>query len=159
MLAAMVSSLMSSLASVFNSCATLYTMDLYLPRYPRATPKELVKVGRMTVGGSAHSVRQAASHSFTHSLIHLFIHSLIHSFTHSLIHSLTHSLTHALTQWPVSQPVSPSVLSLRCSSSCWFIFVLLSCRSCLVRRLATNDSSLRRSALYLHTKTTRWLTD
>jgi hypothetical protein len=97
MLAAMVSSLMSSLASVFNSCATLYTMDLYLPRYPRATPKELVKVGRMTVGGPAHSARQTASHSLTHSLIHSFTHSLTHSFTHSLSH------------WPVSQPASKSV--------------------------------------------------
>jgi SSS family solute:Na+ symporter len=39
--------LMSSLASLFNSSATLFTVDFYEKLRPQATEKELVKVGRI----------------------------------------------------------------------------------------------------------------
>ena len=39
--------LMSSLASLFNSSATLFTVDFYLKYKPQAPEKELVKVGRI----------------------------------------------------------------------------------------------------------------
>jgi SSS family solute:Na+ symporter len=39
--------LMSSLASLFNSSATLFTVDFYLKFKPEAPEKELVKVGRI----------------------------------------------------------------------------------------------------------------
>jgi SSS family solute:Na+ symporter len=39
--------LMSSLASLFNSSATLFTVDFYLKFKPHAIEKELVKVGRI----------------------------------------------------------------------------------------------------------------
>jgi SSS family solute:Na+ symporter len=39
--------LMSSLASLFNSSATLFTVDFYLKYRPQALEKELVKVGRI----------------------------------------------------------------------------------------------------------------
>lgn len=39
--------LMSSLASLFNSSATLFTVDFYLKYKPKAPEKELVKVGRI----------------------------------------------------------------------------------------------------------------
>lgn len=40
--------LMSSLASVYNACSTLFTMDIYQKIKPQTTEKELVKVGRIT---------------------------------------------------------------------------------------------------------------
>jgi SSS family solute:Na+ symporter len=39
--------LMSSLASVYNACSTLFTMDIYQKIKPYTTEKELVKVGRI----------------------------------------------------------------------------------------------------------------
>ena len=39
--------LMSSLASVYNACSTLFTMDIYLKIKPHTTEKELVGVGRI----------------------------------------------------------------------------------------------------------------
>jgi len=47
--AAMVSALMSSLASVFNSCATIFTYDIYKKYKPYAAETELVWVGRAVV--------------------------------------------------------------------------------------------------------------
>lgn len=38
--------LMSSLASLFNSSAMLYTMDVYKPKHPEVSEKKLVEVGR-----------------------------------------------------------------------------------------------------------------
>jgi SSS family solute:Na+ symporter len=38
---------MSSLASTFNSSATLFTMDIYKKRRPNASEKQLVRVGRI----------------------------------------------------------------------------------------------------------------
>jgi SSS family solute:Na+ symporter len=38
---------MSSLASVFNSCSTLYTIDIYKRKHPDAPEKQLVKIGQM----------------------------------------------------------------------------------------------------------------
>jgi SSS family solute:Na+ symporter len=39
--------LMSSLASVYNACSTLFTLDIYQKIRPQTTEKELVKVGRI----------------------------------------------------------------------------------------------------------------
>jgi SSS family solute:Na+ symporter len=43
----LLAALMSSLASLFNSSATLFTVDFYQKYKPQATEKELVKVGRL----------------------------------------------------------------------------------------------------------------
>jgi SSS family solute:Na+ symporter len=40
--------LMSSLASVYNACSTLFTLDIYQKIKPHTSDKELVKVGRIT---------------------------------------------------------------------------------------------------------------
>jgi SSS family solute:Na+ symporter len=40
--------LMSSLASVYNACSTLFTLDIYQKIKPQTTDKELVRVGRIT---------------------------------------------------------------------------------------------------------------
>eukprot|EP00897_Mesotaenium_endlicherianum_P008847 jgi/Mesen1/7991/ME000425S07187 len=48
-IAAMMSALMSSLASVFNSSATIFTMNVYARLRPRAPEAELVWTGRATV--------------------------------------------------------------------------------------------------------------
>ncbi len=45
--AGLMSALMSSLASLFNSCATLFTMDIYKKLRPNRPDKELVTVGRL----------------------------------------------------------------------------------------------------------------
>ncbi len=45
--AGLLAALMSSLASVFNSCSTLFTMDIYKKRNPDATGKQLVSTGRI----------------------------------------------------------------------------------------------------------------
>jgi SSS family solute:Na+ symporter len=44
----LLAALMSSLASVYNACSTLFTMDIYQKIKPAASNKELVKVGRIT---------------------------------------------------------------------------------------------------------------
>ena len=44
--AGLMAALMSSLASVFNSCSTLYTIDIYKKRHPDAPESKLVSVGR-----------------------------------------------------------------------------------------------------------------
>jgi SSS family solute:Na+ symporter len=46
----MLAALMSSLASVFNSCSTLLTWDVYRKLRPGATERQLVTVGRLTTG-------------------------------------------------------------------------------------------------------------
>ncbi|MBC7948448.1 MAG: sodium/solute symporter [Chitinophagaceae bacterium] len=46
----LLAALMSSLASVYNACSTLYTMDIYQKQKPHATEKELVRVGRIATG-------------------------------------------------------------------------------------------------------------
>jgi len=46
----LLAALMSSLASVFNSCSTLFTMDIYRKLKPAAAEKELVTVGRIATG-------------------------------------------------------------------------------------------------------------
>ena len=43
----LLAALMSSLASVYNACSTLYTIDIYKKSHPDASEKQLVKVGRM----------------------------------------------------------------------------------------------------------------
>jgi solute:Na+ symporter, SSS family len=48
--AGLLSALMSSLASLFNSCATLFTMDIYQKLRPGRSEHELVRVGRIATG-------------------------------------------------------------------------------------------------------------
>jgi SSS family solute:Na+ symporter len=43
----LLAALMSSLASVYNACSTLYTIDIYKTQHPEASEKQLVKVGRI----------------------------------------------------------------------------------------------------------------
>jgi solute:Na+ symporter, SSS family len=50
-LAGMLSALMSALASLFNSTATLFTVDFYKRLRPQSTEKHLVFVGRMATAG------------------------------------------------------------------------------------------------------------
>ncbi len=45
-IAGLFAAMMSSLAACFNSCGTLFTMDIYKPRRPNASERELVFVGR-----------------------------------------------------------------------------------------------------------------
>ncbi|XP_029027366.1 sodium/glucose cotransporter 2 [Betta splendens] len=49
MLAVMLAALMSSLASIFNSSSTLFTMDIWTRFRPLATERELIIVGRVWV--------------------------------------------------------------------------------------------------------------
>ncbi len=46
MVAALLAALMSSLSSVFNSCSTLLTMDVYKKLHPTASETKLVNIGR-----------------------------------------------------------------------------------------------------------------
>lgn len=46
MLAVMLAALMSSLTSIFNSASTVFTMDVYKLFRPKASPLEMVFVGR-----------------------------------------------------------------------------------------------------------------
>lgn len=46
MIAVMMAALMSSLTSIFNSCSTLFTMDIWKKHRPRASERELLLVGR-----------------------------------------------------------------------------------------------------------------
>lgn len=43
----LLAALMSSLASVYNACSTLYTIDIYKKQHPEASERQLVKVGRI----------------------------------------------------------------------------------------------------------------
>ncbi|MEM8524130.1 MAG: sodium:solute symporter [Bacteroidota bacterium] len=45
--AGLMAALMSSLASVFNSCSTLFTVDIYKKVNPNASEKQLVRIGRI----------------------------------------------------------------------------------------------------------------
>lgn len=45
--AGLMAALMSSLASVFNSCSTLFTIDIYKKWYPAASEARMVHIGRM----------------------------------------------------------------------------------------------------------------
>jgi SSS family solute:Na+ symporter len=51
--AAMLSALMSTLASVFNSSSTLFTMDVWRRVRPNASDRQLVHVGRVAVAAMA----------------------------------------------------------------------------------------------------------
>jgi solute:Na+ symporter, SSS family len=46
----LLAALMSSLASVYNACSTLFTMDIYKKMRPETSDKKLVKVGRIATG-------------------------------------------------------------------------------------------------------------
>ena len=46
----LLAALMSSLSSLFNSCASLFTVDVYKKLHPKASEKLLVHVGRMATG-------------------------------------------------------------------------------------------------------------
>ncbi|CAI9609857.1 unnamed protein product, partial [Staurois parvus] len=47
MLAVMLAALMSSLASIFNSSSTLFTIDVWKKLRPRSAERELILVGRV----------------------------------------------------------------------------------------------------------------
>ncbi len=46
----LLAALMSSLSSLFNSCATLFTVDIYEKIHPKASERMLVNVGRIATG-------------------------------------------------------------------------------------------------------------
>jgi SSS family solute:Na+ symporter len=46
----LLAALMSSLSAVFNSCSTLFTMDIYKKIRPLASERQLVRVGRIATG-------------------------------------------------------------------------------------------------------------
>jgi SSS family solute:Na+ symporter len=46
----LLAALMASLASVYNACSTLFTMDIYQKMYPKTSGKKLVRVGRIATG-------------------------------------------------------------------------------------------------------------
>jgi SSS family solute:Na+ symporter len=46
----LLAALMSSLAAVFNSCSTLFTIDIYKKFKPESSEKQLVNVGRVATG-------------------------------------------------------------------------------------------------------------
>jgi len=48
--AGLLAALMSSLSSLFNSCSTLFTVDIYEKIRPGASERELVRVGRIATG-------------------------------------------------------------------------------------------------------------
>ncbi len=48
--AGLMAALMSSLASVFNSCSTLFTLDIYKRLYPDKPEKALVNIGKVATG-------------------------------------------------------------------------------------------------------------
>ncbi|NUO03637.1 MAG: sodium/solute symporter [Saprospiraceae bacterium] len=48
--AGLLAALMSSLASVFNSCSTLFTIDVYQKLYPQTPERKLLNVGRIATG-------------------------------------------------------------------------------------------------------------
>uniref|UniRef100_A0A8D3D8J4 Sodium/glucose cotransporter 2 n=1 Tax=Scophthalmus maximus TaxID=52904 RepID=A0A8D3D8J4_SCOMX len=60
MLAVMLAALMSSLASIFNSSSTLFTMDIWTRIRPQAAERELIIVGRSVVSICWIPVVQAA---------------------------------------------------------------------------------------------------
>jgi len=47
----LLAALMSSLSSVFNSCSTLFTVDIYQKINPKASEQHLVTIGRIATGG------------------------------------------------------------------------------------------------------------
>ena len=48
--AGLMAALMSSLASVFNSCSTLFTVDVYKKLKPETPEKDLLRIGRIATG-------------------------------------------------------------------------------------------------------------
>ena len=46
----LLAALMSSLSSLFNSCSSLFTMDVYVKLHPEASERTLVRVGRIATG-------------------------------------------------------------------------------------------------------------
>ena len=49
--AGLIAALMSSLSSVFNSCSTLFTLDIYKQYFPETSEKKLVRVGQIATAG------------------------------------------------------------------------------------------------------------
>jgi SSS family solute:Na+ symporter len=48
--AGLLAALMSSLSSVFNSCSTLFTIDIYKKYFPDTSEKKLVRIGQIATG-------------------------------------------------------------------------------------------------------------
>ena len=67
MLAVIMSALMSSLTSVFNSSSTVFTVDVWLRLRPRATDVEIMVVGRSVA--TVHAVAIVSQNILTHKQI------------------------------------------------------------------------------------------
>jgi len=76
MIAVMLSSFMAALASCFNSCSTLFTMDVYAKLFPNQSEERLVHVGRaFTVFTAAISLMWLPMVNSTHDQLFLYIQS------------------------------------------------------------------------------------
>lgn len=77
MIAALLAALMSSLSSVFNSCSTLITMDVYKPNFPDVSERQLVSIGRwVTVAMVAVSIVWIPFIRYLNSEIYQYLQSI-----------------------------------------------------------------------------------
>ncbi|XP_045426241.1 sodium/glucose cotransporter 2 isoform X3 [Pipistrellus kuhlii] len=113
MLAVMLAALMSSLASIFNSSSTLFTMDIYTRLRPRAGDRELLLVGRLWVvfivavsvawlpvvqaaqGGQLFDYIQAVSSYLAPPVSAVFVLALFVPRVNEKLHRLVFSLRHS----------------------------------------------------------------
>ncbi|XP_057343157.1 sodium/glucose cotransporter 2 isoform X8 [Manis pentadactyla] len=113
MLAVMLAALMSSLASIFNSSSTLFTMDIYTHLRPHAGDRELLLVGRVWVvfivavsvawlpvvqaaqGGQLFDYIQAVSSYLAPPVSAVFVLALFVPRINEKLHRLVFSLRHS----------------------------------------------------------------
>ncbi|XP_045704859.1 sodium/glucose cotransporter 2 isoform X2 [Phyllostomus hastatus] len=113
MLAVMLAALMSSLASIFNSSSTLFTMDIYTRLRPRAGDRELLLVGRLWVvfivavsvawlpvvqaaqGGQLFDYMQSVSSYLAPPVSAVFVLALFVPRVNEKLHRLVFSLRHS----------------------------------------------------------------
>nr|XP_036860300.1 sodium/glucose cotransporter 2 isoform X8 [Manis javanica] len=113
MLAVMLAALMSSLASIFNSSSTLFTMDIYTRLRPHAGNRELLLVGRVWVvfivavsvawlpvvqaaqGGQLFDYIQAVSSYLAPPVSAVFVLALFVPRINEKLHRLVFSLRHS----------------------------------------------------------------
>ncbi|XP_045317815.1 sodium/glucose cotransporter 2 isoform X4 [Leopardus geoffroyi] len=116
MLAVMLAALMSSLASIFNSSSTLFTMDIYMRLRPHAGDRELLLVGRLWVvfivavsvawlpvvqaaqGGQLFDYIQAVSSYLAPPVSAVFVLALFVPRVNEKLHRLVFSLRHSKEQ-------------------------------------------------------------
>ncbi|XP_060137676.1 sodium/glucose cotransporter 2 isoform X2 [Zootoca vivipara] len=113
MLAVMLAALMSSLASIFNSSGTLFTMDIYNRLRPQASDKELLIVGRVWIlllvgvsiawipvvqaaqGGQLFDYIQSVSSYLAPPIAAIFLLGLFVKRVNEQLHRLVFSLRHS----------------------------------------------------------------